>query len=1120
MNSAKDLTASRQSLRFTQGDKPLQLVATSPSPGSTPIDSIMQSNRHTLVNFLNHGTMPFVGRQRLVREIVAFHEEGRFAERLRSMVVTAEAGMGKSRLIEEVLPHVRRAGGIALHVKLVPKGTASVVSLLARTLATDPSARPILQRREIADDLSSLLPALRTLARLRPLLIVLEDVHLLHEHSLDEAATLLQSLADEPLCVLAVCRPTESALLGLLESSLHRHAHLAPLGVDDVETLWSYLFSAPPPRPDVAEALHAVCHGSPLALRTVLREGVSSGMIVPGGSSGESTRVDLAGMLQSGRASTMRIGMGMAASLTGEEREAALRLGLLGEVFAREAGLALLPGVDGAQLIDRLLYRGVLHPLRTVATPLPGLDRESIDFPASRRPLLGFTHTLLHQYCLDSAESYRVETAGPLAANTPLYSITPVASFLNAVADGEMPNGDLYNALLRCSNALHEIILSTGWGRSRELVELLSRAIERVQPELEPDQYLELSVSALYKRSIIAESEGEDELWQELLERATGRVLTPATLVQARLRISAIAKNPHAPWGDGTYCREAIDQIESLAAQWPELRHYLDYRQFMCLIGVIGTINGDDELVERAEQYYDALRAETDRQHVREMLDTWFLPALIQRFATPEELEKRRAQFRVVEGIPRAGSPAVHLADHTILFLYTVGDFDALLRRVDESLALFHIRNVHQLYVRARVRKLAALGGIGVDLEEIEHEAERITADEVLPEYTASQLGAGLSTLFWLRGDSRWRTFALEPVSSEELHPVLRLLLDVESGVQQLPDEIDITSPVLRLDHLVARTAYLALLLKSRTPPSAQSVRQAFGECVEWCRERRLAGFLDGLLKLAAGHVDERKMKEWRGVLDEVQRERHALADSAGDGRIALSMLGVVEIDSSDGVPRKVSGARMKTVLALMVANALAGSRLSLEEFALLAAGDEEADPEAARNNLYVRLHSLRKLLGHDAIITEAGEAPRLDEEQVRVDLIEIERNLREARSLQSAGKLGKTATLVQRALHRTGSAVPYPGLYDSFFDAARNDYDVMLRDTVLMLAEALAREGDHESVVDLLGPALERTPDDEEMAELLCTSLTALGRKSQAEWARRILARALDGHNGYSSTR
>jgi|GEM_PF-5743807 len=1079
----------------------------------------MLPDPHTLVNFLNHGTTPFVGRKRAVEEIVEFHNEGGVAERLRTMLVTAEAGMGKSRLIEETLPHIQDGTGIALHVKLVPEAEASIVPLLARTLSSNRTARRILQQRQVTEDISSLLPALRTLARLRPLLVVLEDLHLLHARSLGEVATLLDHLADEPLGLLAVGRPVDSPALGLLEPSLYRHTELPPLSVDDVALLWSSLFSVPPPSSTFAATLHDVSHGSPLALRTILREGVAVGAIVLGKGDEETIHVDISRLVQSGRASTLRIGRGMTAALTAEEREAVIALSLLGESFSREAGVAILSR-NGEETLDRLLYRGVLHPLRTVVSPLAGLDRETIDFPATKAPLLGFTHTLLHQYCLDSAIRRRTALHRPLAADAPLYSLTPITAFLHAVAAGEVEEqGTIYPALLRCANALHEIILSTGWSERRERVELLEKAVEAAKSSLDPEQYLDLSVSTLYKRAIIAESEGQEKVWEELLNEALGRTAAPASAVGARLRIGAIAKDPSAQWQDGAFCRRALGEIETIAHTYPDVRNCLDYRQFMCLIGVIGTINNDLELVGHAERYYENARATTGRPRVQEMLDTWFLPVLIQTFTTPAQLEKRRAQFQIVEQMPKGGSAAVHIADHTLMFLYATGEFDALLRRTEESRELFLLRNVEQLYVRARVRKLVALGGIGVRMEELDREFQSILDEKILPDYTSVHLHTELVHTLWMRGDDRWRTTALNLPSLKDLHPALCALLAVEKGEAEMPEEDALlpTRPILCLNDLIACTASLAMGQKSGSFPASRMLRTAFAECVEWCSKRRLAGFLDGVVTMATGWVEERSVKEWRSLAEQVRRDRNTTPTDESDGRITLSMLETIEVQTGTSHPHKVSGARMKTVLALMVANTTAKAALTLEEFALLVAGDERTDPEAARNNLYVRLHSLRKLLGHDAILSAPGEAPHLNEDRVRVDLIDVQNRLRTVRSLQSTGKLGKATMLLRTVLYEVRTAVPYPGLYDDFFDAARNDYDVALRSTILLLAEELAWEGDHEGVAALLQPALERTPDDEEFAEVLCRSFTALGHKSQAEWVRRTLARALA--NGYDSS-
>ena len=82
--------------------------------------------QQTLVHFLNHGLLPFVGRAEQVGRIEQFWRQTAESYGLRSLLLVGEAGVGKSRLVEEVIPRISLAGGAVIHAKLYPDSTTSV----------------------------------------------------------------------------------------------------------------------------------------------------------------------------------------------------------------------------------------------------------------------------------------------------------------------------------------------------------------------------------------------------------------------------------------------------------------------------------------------------------------------------------------------------------------------------------------------------------------------------------------------------------------------------------------------------------------------------------------------------------------------------------------------------------------------------------------------------------------------------------------------------------------------------------------------------------------------------------------------------------------------------------
>jgi ATP/maltotriose-dependent transcriptional regulator MalT len=151
-----------------------------------------------LIDFLNHGILPFTGRTAVIGRIVSFWRGTLDAEELRSALLIGEAGIGKSRLLAAVAAAVADAGGAVIHVRLVPESPTSLLPLLAKGLMYSELARRLLNS-EPEPTCAAVAAALRRVAQLRPTLLVLEDLHLISDDALRELAMLLEAIADETL---------------------------------------------------------------------------------------------------------------------------------------------------------------------------------------------------------------------------------------------------------------------------------------------------------------------------------------------------------------------------------------------------------------------------------------------------------------------------------------------------------------------------------------------------------------------------------------------------------------------------------------------------------------------------------------------------------------------------------------------------------------------------------------------------------------------------------------------------------------------------------------------------------------------------------------------------------
>ena len=95
-------------------------------------------------------------------------------------------------------------------------------------------------------------------------------------------------------------------------------------------------------------------------------------------------------------------------------------------------------------------------------------------------------------------------------------------------------------------------------------------------------------------------------------------------------------------------------------------------------------------------------------------------------------------------------------------------------------------------------------------------------------------------------------------------------------------------------------------------------------------------------------------------------------------------------------------------------------------------------------------------------------------------------------------------------ALDTALGKVPFPTLYDTLFEALRDDFDARLRKTTLDLSRRLLGEGDTQSAISVLRRYFDAIPDDNEIAGLLRDALVQLGQSGEAERVRIRTAEAV----------
>lgn len=594
-----------------------------------------------LLNFANHGLLPFTGREQERSRIMAFWSVASDLQTLRAALVVGEAGVGKSRLFDELLPTIEETGGVVVRVKFHPGAATSVISLVARSLWLSPELR-VLLKKEPDGTPTSVITALQRLSRLRRVMMVLEDVHLLTGDSVRDFALLTNAVADEPLALLLSARPLELPVRGIIEPYLTLELELHGLNQQETEQVWRVLFNRTD-EPELLSQLRQRTLGNPLALRSALRSAVRMEQGV--GRDEVRLRFDRLGFIGTLERNVRLLSEGMTAHLSSDERQAAEQLAILGEVFARETAQSLVANADS--LIEQLIFKGILATSHTIAKHL---TRNS-----SSKPLLAFTHTLLHRHLADQTELPAEQLMKIFSQELPLYSILPFELLTNQ-ANQVSVESDV--GLLAFHGSLSWVYLeldyTSDWRLAPVVGKVMEALLEQSQIRWKPTDYARAWLIYLncLIRSLRRDNDAPEweqyilKYWQIAMELDAPELLH-WRLLAINFRL-ALEKNRSYPPEE----QIATEVAERLLDEHPELLHHESYLRYAYLIGMIYQGSGNRAGLRQLKRTIDdALGNPTTTDAYRNGVRRNILPLFISMFETQEELEESFTMLRQVEKI-------------------------------------------------------------------------------------------------------------------------------------------------------------------------------------------------------------------------------------------------------------------------------------------------------------------------------------------------------------------------------------------------------------------------------------------------------------------------------------
>jgi hypothetical protein len=1096
---------------------------------------------HALIDFFNHGLLPYIGRSAELDRLFEFWRGTTESQELRGALVLGEAGAGKSRLVEEVTPKIVSAGGVVVHVKLFPGGTTSIAPLISHALWFSAAGRQLL-KKEPEGTMVSVTMALGRLARLRPTMLVIEDIHLLSGESLGEFASLLEGLSDQTISVLSLARPVELKARGVIERYLVEEIRLDALGEQDLLSLWQGLFGTSPDH-EIVQGLLRTTRGNALALRSALRGLLKSDALAHDPLT-DSWRVAISGssLAEALERNVRFLSEGMAAYLSDEEKHLAEELASLGEVFSREAAGTILD--DAERAIEVLTFKGIVA-ISAPITPLPG--------PGSAHSPLAFTHTLLHKHLTEHASPHIERIIRVIGSGLPLYSVLPFQLLAGKEEVPEILLEEIYRAIDRSLSIAYSLDKSSDWEMARPVLKAAEVLAETCREHQTEEERRQLRIRLLDCRLTLLHREDHTEEFRSLLNELLD--LTDDDLAESMLthRISALRYLfRRERKRDIAICRGAWDEVEDLVERFPSLRSSYSFMLFLQTSALFTNTESDSEMTLRAERHFTSV---LDSGQISEELRRFAMqevaPQFLGTFSTAEQLNERMTLLAEIEAY--SGEDDLTVKTRKLAFLEGLGHADEAVRLADDIIPRLRDRGLTRHIVQCSIIRLSALAWFGSSLEEIEAQAERLqgNAPEDIREALRLRLGLRLAKTGVLRNDPVWTRHIIDRFLDDErkLDARERVILAAGEGhltstlaeIQQTPqdDPLDLLTPLLlgNEDAEVAEEAireilhspiltrdsileiYLTLDLIEALAADRKHVKlvadagpgihQAIVAMLEWLAERSLFGGMTPILKKYGKHLATKELASWQTRTGKIA-ERHRIREAVeqADHRMRISMLGTIEARYPNGEVHQLRGVRLRTLLGLMVVDQMLDRPFSYREFCRFAASGEE-DQERARKMMNMGVLRLREAIGTDAILTSA-ETPRLNPAYVRVDLLEANRRLREGAQAAREGALVRAVAPLVEALDLTCGQVPFPGLYDDFFEAAREDFEFGLRSAIIDVSQGLLREGDAASAEQVLRRGFDAMPDDEEIAELLRETLIELGKRIEAERVRVRAAEAL----------
>ena len=1071
-----------------------------------------------LVAFLNHGHLPFAGRADELGRIDRFRQEIVESWGCRTLLFTGEAGSGKSRLVDRAIEiaEQQEASGIILRLRFRPSSITDLFSLVAGALDAAPVARRLLPLRPEPNP-DAITRAVTRLCRLRPTLLFLEDLHLAVEPEVvRDIGGFLEGLRDDPIGIVATARPAAIPSRPLLTPTMIDEIPLGRLDAVAIDEITRQLFGGPGSE-EAVDLLAEATQGNPLALRSALRRAVGVEAI---------TVVDdhwgtADHFRQVVTTSADDVAEGLLAGLAPEDRQVATLLAMLGEVFAIESARLL---VDDPETIERLRFRGIIGRTTIAAGRLSGAT-------PSAEPLLGFTHTLLHDRLVRDVTTLPSNLARIVIDDLPIATILPYELLSDPPGNLDLsttPLEAIATSVDRIVTDVIDIDHTADWRFGMTMLAAAESLLRRrIEAEADIDRQTILGpLAAIFETRLrLMRRDARSDDYRIILDRYDELTREVVTEEDAMRRMSLSVgrffwlcesitgpdrreRMPAAHAG----IRKLLAEIDELILRFPATGESRPYAQILGIWIAWTAAHGEnrEETMQEIRRRFDEIIAdEAVPPMTRLRLRVRSLPEFL------DQLNEEGRQARIVEAaaIEAEGSippPLLpFLGEMRRQFFHRTADYRALLP--------IHLR-MRRFYSESGENPIA----FGYDAEIA---AARIllgaeptsivspflhylaTTEGVSPHYRTSGLRELLFALLLVGNRSELAAVADElperPGGNEGRTDLIDRLV-----LQRLGKEKNTSEEVADLQRgpdtgsSVVRHAPLQELLDLADAKSTAEKEKIVLRLLDWYEVRGLRAAMQGLLAEESELFDAKRRREIERRIAAIVIDK-ALIEQEEEGPdhdtpFRMQAFGTIAILRPDGERFNPRGERLKLLLGTMIADRMLGRRLEREEFLQIVTGLSD-EPKRRRDMTNMAISRLRAGLDEPEAILYDGETPRLNPELVSVDLLDAVDRVATARSALADDALLRAAPALSEGMDLWSGEVPFPGLYDDLFEGLRSRFEADLREMTITCTDRLTRAGDAAAAAGLLRKLAEAMPGDDEITEQLAAALRADNRPAEA---------------------